>query len=84
MAHTLVYDATLLREEERSIAAVRQSTLAIVGSASPPVMRHVAESLVRSLPDARYSLLEGAGHDLVPGIVGPIIDRFLGDPGVRA
>ena len=77
MAHTLVYEATLLREEERSVARVRQPTLAIVGSASPPVMREVAESLARSLPDGRSSLLEGAGHDLVPASLGPVIRRFL-------
>jgi len=84
MAHTLVYDATLLREEERSLAGVRKPTLAIVGSTSPPVMREVAESLVRSLPDARSMVLEGVGHDLVPATLGPIIDRFLADPGARA
>jgi pimeloyl-ACP methyl ester carboxylesterase len=83
MAHTLVYDAMLLREEERS-AHPRVPTLAIVGGASPPVMREVAESLVRSLPDGRYSLLEGAGHDLVPATVGPIIARFLADAHARA
>ena len=77
MAHTLVYDATLLREEERSLAAALQPTLAIVGSESPPVMRDVAESFVRSLPDGRYSLLEGAGHDLAPPTLGPVLRRFL-------
>lgn len=77
MAHTLVYDATLLREDERSLAGVRQPTLALVGSESPPVMRDVAESLVRALPDARYLLLEGAGHDIVPATVGPVVQRFL-------
>jgi pimeloyl-ACP methyl ester carboxylesterase len=76
MAHTLVYDATLLREEERS-ALPGVPTLAIVGAESPPVMRDVAESLVRSLPDGRSLVLDGAGHDLVPATVGPILRRFL-------
>jgi pimeloyl-ACP methyl ester carboxylesterase len=83
MAHTLVYDATLLREEERT-ALPAVPTLAIVGADSPPVMRDVAATLVRSLPDGRYSLLEGAGHDLEPATVGPVIERFLADPHGRA
>ena len=80
MAHTLVYDATLLREEERT-AQPGVPTLAIVGSESPSVMRDASESLVRSLPDGRYSLLEGAGHDLAPATVGPVVQQFLSGSG---
>jgi pimeloyl-ACP methyl ester carboxylesterase len=76
MAHTLVYDATLLREEERSVHP-DVPTLVIVGADSPPIMREVAESLVRSLPDGRSMLLEGVGHDLVPAALGPVVRRFL-------
>jgi pimeloyl-ACP methyl ester carboxylesterase len=81
MAKTLVYEAAVLREEERSerwLERVRQPTLAIVGGGSPPVMRDVAESLVRLLADGSSFVLEGEGHDLVPSTLGPVVQRFFG------
>ena len=79
MAHTLVYDATIVAYEslwDRFAAQVRQSTLAIAGSASPPSMRDVAERLGRALPQGRSLTLEGATHDIDPASLGPVLLRF--------
>jgi len=44
-------------------------------------MREVAEALARTLPDARALTLDGATHDLVPSVLGPVLDRFFGGTG---
>jgi pimeloyl-ACP methyl ester carboxylesterase len=84
MAHTLVYDATRMAgagfTAER-LASVRQPTLAIAGGASPASMREVAEALARSLPDGRSLVIGGATHDIVPAVLGPVLDRFFDDAG---
>jgi pimeloyl-ACP methyl ester carboxylesterase len=81
MAHTLVYDATIMAEGRLSpelLANVRQPTLAIAGGASPPFMRETADALARSLPNGRSATIEGATHDIDPAILGPVLERFFG------
>jgi len=80
MAPTLVYEATIMGEAALSseeAAAVRAPTLAIAGGASPPFMHDVAETLARTLPDARAFRLEGATHDIAPSLLGPVLEAFL-------
>ena len=80
MAHTLVYDATIVAYGAVSpafAASVRQPVLAIAGSAGPPGMGEVAEALAQSLADARALTLEGATHDIDPASLGPVLVRFL-------
>jgi pimeloyl-ACP methyl ester carboxylesterase len=84
MAHTLVYEATILGGEVLSaelLAKVRPPTLAIAGGASPPVMRETAAALVRSLPDGRSLIIDGATHDLVPTLLAPVLERFFASAG---
>ena len=84
MAHTLVYEATILADDAHSAelnASVRQATLVIAGGVSPPVMRETAAALGRSLPDGRSLIIDGATHDLVPGLLGPALERFFGGAG---
>jgi pimeloyl-ACP methyl ester carboxylesterase len=83
LAHTLVHDATILAQVSLSperLARVRQPTLAIAGAASPPVMREIAETIARGLPAGRSAILEGATHDIVPALVGPVLEAFLTGP----
>jgi pimeloyl-ACP methyl ester carboxylesterase len=83
MAHTLVYDATLMGYGARLAelaSRVRQPTLAIAGGASPLIMRETAERLARALPDGRVEVIEGATHDIVPATLGPVLARFLAAP----
>ncbi|MCU1350461.1 MAG: alpha/beta hydrolase [Acidobacteria bacterium] len=77
MAHTVVYDATLISEERDFISRVRQPTLAIAADAQ--LMREVADALARSLPNARSVAIEGT-HDIVPAVLGPVIAEFLTQP----
>jgi pimeloyl-ACP methyl ester carboxylesterase len=79
MAHTLVYDATLVAYGAPSELAhnVRQPTLALAGAASFPAMRAVAEALVAALPHARSLTLEGQTHEIEPAVLGPLIEQFL-------
>lgn len=82
MAHTLVYDATIMGDAALSpeqAAVVRVPTLAICGSAGPPVMREVAQTLARTLPNARAHTLEGATHDIAPALLGPVLEQFLSE-----
>lgn len=81
MAHTLVYDATIMGDAALSAekaAAIRMPVLAVAGGAGPPVMREVAAALARKLPSARAATLEGATHDLVPSLLGPVLEQFFG------
>ena len=81
MAHTLVYEATIVGEgriPRELLAKVRSPTLAIAGGASPPFMREAAEALARALPEGRCLVIEGATHDLVPAVLGPVLERFFG------
>jgi hypothetical protein len=78
MAHTLVYDATVMayRLDDWS-TSVRQPTLAIAGGAGAPIMREVAETVAGRLPDARCHILEGATHDLDAARLAPVLERFF-------
>jgi len=78
MAHTLVYESTILRSLPTGlVASVRVPTLVIDGEESPEVMRHAAQSLADALPDGRYRTLKGQGHDIVPAVVAPVLEEFF-------
>jgi pimeloyl-ACP methyl ester carboxylesterase len=78
MAHTLIYESTILRSLPTGlIASVRLPTLVIDGEESPEVMRQAAQSLADALPDGRYHTLKGQGHDIVPAVVGPVLVEFF-------
>ena len=69
MAHTLVYEATILGDGQLPLdraRAIRVPTLAIAAGAGPPFMRETAEALARAVPDGRALVLDNATHDLVP------------------
>ncbi len=80
MAHTRVYDATLLGDGQlhlERVRAISAPTLAIAAGAAPPFMRATAETLARALPAGRSLVLDGATHDLVPDVVAPPVLQFL-------
>jgi pimeloyl-ACP methyl ester carboxylesterase len=81
IAHTLVYDATLIGDGHVPLdraRSVRIPTLAIAAGAAPPFMRETAEALARAMPHGRALVLEGATHDLVPEVLTPPLLRFFG------
>lgn len=78
MAHTLVYDSTILTPLPAGLlASVQTPTLVIDGESSPEVMRQAAQSLAAALPDGRYRTLQGQGHDIVPAVLGPVLKEFF-------
>ncbi|MGK3982668.1 alpha/beta fold hydrolase [Sorangium sp. So ce136] len=79
MAHTLVYDATIVADgrSPAALAEVRQPALAIAGGAGAPVMRQVAETLAAQLPGGRAVTIEGATHDIAPALLAPVLEPFL-------
>lgn len=82
MAHTLVYDATIVGDGRLPIEQarkVRAPTLAIAAGNAPPFMRETAEALARAVPDGRALVLEGATHDLVPDLLAPPLLRFYAE-----
>ncbi|WP_437997003.1 alpha/beta hydrolase [Sorangium sp. So ce185] len=79
MAHTLIYDATIVADGRitAALAEVRQPTLAIAGDAGAPIMRQVAETLAARLPGGRAETIAGATHHIEPALLGPVLERFL-------
>ena len=78
IAHTLVYDSTLMGALPAGLtASVRIPTLVIDGETSPAVMRQAAQSLAAALPAGRYRTLAGQGHDIVPAVMAPVLEEFL-------
>jgi pimeloyl-ACP methyl ester carboxylesterase len=78
MAHTLVYESTILRPlPAEQIASVRIPTLVIDGEQSPEPIRQAAQSLADTLPNGQYRTLKGQGHDIVPAVVGPVLEAFF-------
>jgi len=81
MAHTLVYEATILGDmslPRELAAAVTVPTLAIAGGASFPFMRETAQVLANILPAGRAWTLEGQTHDIVPAVLAPVLEQFFG------
>jgi pimeloyl-ACP methyl ester carboxylesterase len=78
MAHTLVYESTILGALPTGlVASVRVPTLVIDSEGSPEVMRQTAQSLADALPEGRLRTLKDQGHDLVPAVVGPVLEEFF-------
>jgi pimeloyl-ACP methyl ester carboxylesterase len=81
MAHTLVYEARIVDYGDAMpafAASIRQPVLAVAGGSGPPIMREVATTLARSLPDATPVTLDGATHDIDPASLAPVLMQFLG------
>lgn len=78
IAQTLAYDSTIMGPLPAGLAAsVRVPTLVIDGEQSPPVMRQAAQSLAEALPNGQYRTLTGQGHDIVPAVLGPVLEQFF-------
>jgi pimeloyl-ACP methyl ester carboxylesterase len=81
IAHTLVYDATLVGDlmlPTDLIASISTPTLVIDGEQSPPVMREAARAVADALPDGQLRSLPGQGHTIDPEATAPVLADFLG------
>lgn len=82
IAHTLVYDATIvgdLRLPTAQLGSIKEPTLVVYGSESPTFMGNAAKALAKALPDGHLRALEGQSHDIVPMALAPVLMEFFGD-----
>ncbi len=86
VAHTLVYDATIMEGTMRGTplladrwAAVTIPTLVIYGGTGPAWSRNAAEALVELLPNAERRTLDAQFHTLTPEVLTPILEKFFLD-----
>ena len=84
VAHTLVYDATIMEGTMRGAplpatrwSAVTIPTLVIYGGEGPAWSRYAAESLVALLPHAEGKALQGQFHTLTPDALTPVLEKFF-------
>ena len=84
VAHTLVYDATIMDGTMQGTplpadrwATITIPTLVIYGGAGPAWSRNAAEALVGLLPNAERRTLESQFHDLTPDVLTPVLEKFF-------
>ncbi len=84
MAHTLVYEMTILRDIQLGkplptelVSSVVIPTLVVDGGQSPAWMHKGAETLVDSLPKGQHRRLKDQTHDIVPQILAPVLEEFF-------
>ena len=80
MAHTLVYDATIMGDfslPKEQAASVKAPTLVIAGESSFPFMRTTAQTLAAALPNGLSLILEGQTHDVAPQVLASVLEEFL-------
>jgi pimeloyl-ACP methyl ester carboxylesterase len=81
IAHTLVYDASVVGDLTLPAAALRSikmPTLVVYGGESPAFMGNAAKALAAALPNGEVRALEGQTHDLAPKALGPVLIDFFG------
>ena len=84
VAHTLVYDATIMGGTMQGTplpvdrwAAITIPVLVIYGRAGPVWSGNAAEALIMLLPNAGRQALERQFHDLTPDVLTPVLEKFF-------
>ena len=80
IAHTLVYEATLLSDMPvlaEQLPSITIPTLVISGGNSQAKMGSAAQTLADALPTAQYRSLEGQTHDIVPAVLAPVLEELF-------
>jgi pimeloyl-ACP methyl ester carboxylesterase len=80
IAHTLVYDATIVADRWKPddlAASITVPTLAVAAGAASPLLPAAALSLAAAIPDARALTLDGQTHDIDPMVLGPVLEEFI-------
>lgn len=76
IAHTLAYEARILACPPDLVGSVRTPTLVVHGEDSPETVRVAASKVATALPDGELQVLPGQTHDLVPDVLGPVLEKF--------
>lgn len=81
IAHTLVYDASIVGQQELPMAqlpSIKMPTLVVYGGESPAFMGNSAKALAKALPHGQVRALDGQSHDIVPSALAPVLMEFFG------
>jgi len=85
VAHTLPYDIAVLGEgmSGKPLPAERWAdmtapVLVMDGGASPPWIRHTAQTLADTLPYGQHQTLVGQTHSAAPEVLAPELEQFFG------
>jgi pimeloyl-ACP methyl ester carboxylesterase len=77
VAHTLVYDTSIMGDYLVPAAWVAVPMLVGEGGASLPWMRNAAAAVADALPNARLHTIEGQQHDVAPDLLAPVLTDFF-------
>jgi pimeloyl-ACP methyl ester carboxylesterase len=80
IAHTLVYDATIIGDltfPTDLVASIATPTLVIDGENSMPMLRNAARVLADTLRNGRACTLAGQSHDISPEATAPVLMDFF-------
>ena len=82
IAPTLAYDHAAIIGEHLSAptdlaARVSVPALVIAGDASLAFMPHTARALSEAMPHGHLRVLEGQTHDVIPGVLAPVLVDFF-------
>jgi pimeloyl-ACP methyl ester carboxylesterase len=84
MAHTLVYDNTIVADtmsgkplSKDQWASIRMPTLVMDGGDSPEYMHNGAQALLAALPNAQHHRFPGQGHGAANAVLVPVLVDFL-------
>jgi pimeloyl-ACP methyl ester carboxylesterase len=80
IAHTLVYEATLLGDMPalaELMASIPVSTLVISGGEIQVRMLQAAQAVADALPNAEYRSLSSQTHDIIPEALAPVLEEFF-------
>jgi pimeloyl-ACP methyl ester carboxylesterase len=83
IAHTLVYEATLIGDlslPTELVVSITAPTLVIDGEQSRPFLREAARAVVEALPNGSRRSLAGQDHTIDPEATAPILADFLTEP----
>ncbi len=80
LAHTLAYDATIMRDYSlptESASRIKVPTVVVAGGADMPWMRDTATALANLIPGAQTHFLDGQGHNVAPEVLAPALTEFF-------
>jgi pimeloyl-ACP methyl ester carboxylesterase len=84
IAHTLVYDITMIQDYERGTpfpagqwTSIAAPALVADGGKSPAWMRNGMRALAAHLPNAKYRTVDGQTHMLKPQAIAPVLIEFF-------
>ena len=80
MAHTLVYEMTILGDMSvptELVDSVMVPTLVMDGGDSSAFLRNGAQTVADALPKGQHRRLPGQTHDIVPEVLAPVLEAFF-------